>query len=363
MEHIWLDVDHQWEPEHVPVIGKVNYDDGEFDTFPERMGYTQDSLLRGLRREPFDATALSVIQEWLFFGLLQEVLTALGYPYQRSEFEKRIEGSTQIFATTSKLPAIMGAVSEICLKPLYANKDSDLNTVANQFRTDGREDNGREWLSMLPFEKQLIILEAIGYPSHWREERAQISRRLVSSNIFFQSYHRKRQQEDFDSSHAIKTAVCDAAMLLAASFYPFMNTLFDNFLKDLLIRGNTKSAWWRQRAMRNGMCPSKLTIVVMGFAELYIFTSMKWTAAGDYVDVSLGFACTECTSTVHGFLKLIGEAGLKDWGILRTMPCLLVNFAFWQMFCLEMHHAQPDSGLTPFAYRSIEHIAEKPSIV
>ncbi|KAI9670301.1 MAG: hypothetical protein M1831_006515 [Alyxoria varia] len=118
MDHFNLGDALERPTEEVPVLGLVQYDDGDFWTFPERCGYgSQEELRRAVFQvstvelEPSSSNAtlqhaLSTLQEWLFFGLLYEFCDLACVDGPRDEFIRVLEGGGKV-ACTEKLPGII----------------------------------------------------------------------------------------------------------------------------------------------------------------------------------------------------------------------------------------------------------------
>ena len=212
MEHVWLDVNLQTPPEQVPIIGRVEYDGGDFDAFPERMGWSEDTLASNLASGRGHPVLLSIVQEWLFFGFIQEILTILEYPYKRSDFEKRVDGDPQTYATTAKLPSMLKEIAEQGLAELYEYDNNILDQVAAQLKPDGNGTNGRAWLSSLPLEKQLICWTAVGQSPKWQHRRTEIGCRFTVPVTFFRRYMQLAESKYAGYSNRTVENVCDAAV-------------------------------------------------------------------------------------------------------------------------------------------------------
>jgi hypothetical protein len=76
MDHVLEIRDTTWAPVKVPCLSREPFDGLAFDSYPTRRGWDRDLLLRGdFTQHPPDSTA-AFLQDWLYFGVLYEVLGA-----------------------------------------------------------------------------------------------------------------------------------------------------------------------------------------------------------------------------------------------------------------------------------------------
>ena len=84
---------------------RFSYDDLDYNTFPNRSGYVVDSwgdfLEDDIARQPWPKT-LSMLQAWLYFGLLKGTL---GDQFREEDFIR--QSTASLFLDTSKLPDVL----------------------------------------------------------------------------------------------------------------------------------------------------------------------------------------------------------------------------------------------------------------
>ena len=74
MDHLRTISKPKYQPIQVPCLGLVPYDGLDFDTYPTRRGWNIDLLFAGDYSEHPDAEASEMLQDWLYFGTLQDIL-------------------------------------------------------------------------------------------------------------------------------------------------------------------------------------------------------------------------------------------------------------------------------------------------
>ncbi|KAI0376966.1 hypothetical protein F5Y04DRAFT_194439 [Hypomontagnella monticulosa] len=78
MDHIPLPSDPLYQPVVVPCLDPTPYEGNDFDAYPSRQGWDKTRLFAGdFSQHPADRTA-AFLQNWLYFGVLSEVLGDLG---------------------------------------------------------------------------------------------------------------------------------------------------------------------------------------------------------------------------------------------------------------------------------------------
>ena len=109
-------MDHLPIPEHcrsrqivVPYLGLVKYDFGEFEGFLSRLKYNKQQLLQMVRDEDTRPQAESILQEWLYFGILHLFSEVTRVPLDLQQFVKE-EDEKQV-VTSKDLPSYIVTVS------------------------------------------------------------------------------------------------------------------------------------------------------------------------------------------------------------------------------------------------------------
>lgn len=128
MDHLWIDKQAQRPPEQVPILGQVVYDGLGVSGFLERHGMDEEKLIQVIFQQAYEMRwggndhndsanesskqqdmdeyfgALSIFQEWAFFGLLIDFANGFGVRIDREELIKKDEFEHS--ACTEALPAI-----------------------------------------------------------------------------------------------------------------------------------------------------------------------------------------------------------------------------------------------------------------
>ena len=60
----------------VPYLGAPMYDGGDFNTYPQRVGWDQDKLWNNDLQGRSMQDAIAFLQTWIYFGLLYQVFGA-----------------------------------------------------------------------------------------------------------------------------------------------------------------------------------------------------------------------------------------------------------------------------------------------
>jgi hypothetical protein len=95
-----------WE---VPYIGNVRYDSQGFHGFLERNGWNEQRLLESFTQQKFHRFGQSVMQEWLYFGVLHEFADICQVPINLNEFVG-IGSDGRRIVTGKSLPEYMARV-------------------------------------------------------------------------------------------------------------------------------------------------------------------------------------------------------------------------------------------------------------
>ena len=88
----------------VPLIGALEYDGGEFHTYPERQGWSEDMIFtqRDFSGNPSKSIE-SFFQTWLYFGFLICTFRIVGISVETADF-LRISDEGKKIVTTERLP-------------------------------------------------------------------------------------------------------------------------------------------------------------------------------------------------------------------------------------------------------------------
>ncbi|KAK7947832.1 uncharacterized protein PG986_008718 [Apiospora aurea] len=104
MDHIQQPPDPLYAPIQVPRLDATPYDGQDFDGYPARQGWDESLLMVGhFSQFPAAATA-ALLQNWLYFGVLDEILGDLGAKANYSEHGQ---------VTTAKLDANLSTCMEL----------------------------------------------------------------------------------------------------------------------------------------------------------------------------------------------------------------------------------------------------------
>jgi hypothetical protein len=110
-------MDHLPIPEHcrvrqmvVPHLNLVKYDCHGFFNFLERLGRSEDKLLEMLHDETARPLAESILQEWLYFGVLHHFSDVCGVPLALGDFISVDEYEKKVVSSKS-WPRYLAAIS------------------------------------------------------------------------------------------------------------------------------------------------------------------------------------------------------------------------------------------------------------
>lgn len=318
MDHLLFDKETQLPSEDVPVFGVVKYDHGDWKTFPKRCGYTVQSLRIAAFPLPTEKSsfnqeqkagqlrALSVIQEWIFFGLLCEWSIMMGCIMFRHEFIMEKDGRQ--FVCTYKLHELLekvvwcqtASIFQLSRQhvqdsiPTYS--DGAIFTIAaRRFLRDGQK---------LSLPDRLSIYRML-VANHKTLTTVKRATSLVSTayTVLFDPKHKHEFKERItdDVVHFWLSAFSVLDMLNGTSRALDTSTLSYNFplecLPDFLI----------ERARSAGLCPSKLKSgIVDNPAGVYVASSTRRSSVRDHI------SCTRDRCTL-----------VKDTSILprHRYPC------------------------------------------
>lgn len=290
MDHLWLDKVAQQPPEQVPVLGLVKYDDSDFWTFPERCGYSQDSLKEAAFGTPKpihgggevskddQQLGLSVLQEWLFFGLLNETGRILGSSFCREQFIRTWNGSP--IASTKMLPTVLEeAIAPLMDASLRCDNPDAVDALAQTFILSDVDMEDPELLkqcfSHLTLLERIDMFSELPSKENTRigeelEDLARASRRFLERGFSY---------SDVISSFDESVSICISAFLLAETISEFASKVFS--ASSELIPPSLDDFWF-QRAMSNGRCPSRIFREAKSITEVYLATSMKSNYVEDH---------------------------------------------------------------------------------
>lgn len=123
------------EPIDIPYIGSLEYDGGDFLTYPQRKGWSENEL-NGEQsfgnRSPAEVEAF--FQAWLYFGCLISVFAVIGVEVKTSDFIRETD-TREKFITTSQLTRLLqGWVDKEMLKEefekqLHSEHPQDLDEL------------------------------------------------------------------------------------------------------------------------------------------------------------------------------------------------------------------------------------------
>lgn len=88
----------------IPLVDTLEYDGGDFDTYPERQGWDEDLIFtqRDFGQQPL-VVVESFFQRWLYFGFLICTFRIVGISVRTGDF-LRTSGEGKQIVTTEKLP-------------------------------------------------------------------------------------------------------------------------------------------------------------------------------------------------------------------------------------------------------------------
>ena len=97
MDHLELPRNPKHLPISIPFVARESYDGGEFESYPQRKGWT-DAEVAGSDgcTKPKDERA-SFIQTWLFFGLLS---TIFGSNFEQEDWIARTDPDHPVITNT-----------------------------------------------------------------------------------------------------------------------------------------------------------------------------------------------------------------------------------------------------------------------
>ena len=205
MEHLFQNLEQQSLPIKVPVLDLCRYDGHDFQTFPERHGYTPDDHLREavfVKRAAQDLEqenqpslssppqvrkyALSLVQEWLFFGLLVTFGKIFQITVRREDFIRVEEGIE--YHCTAKLVEIARQVLES-----YLGADLRLQysrrTLLERFKTRWKK-----------------ILEPRGSKRDTADDAAETEKTIQWTSLDFARYSDPARKEGKQLNFLIETA-------------------------------------------------------------------------------------------------------------------------------------------------------------
>ena len=282
MDHIWIDREAQKSPELVPVIAKVQYDNAEFDTFLRRCGVDADALKKSAFRfhGKSDSGAssvgeeqlqkLSIVQEWLFFGLINEVGRILGTKIQRADLIREIRGSQIIW--TANLPRVLEKAAEPILER-YLHRNSDkqdvYNVVSNWHgvKVSEAQNLQRYYKDLPPFQKlRLHWSTAFQETEHLGQLLQELSwkcRTFLRSCLSFSGS---------DEPAPLAVNIWVSAFVLAETIAEFAEKVFRVVRRPVRFKVDH---FWVRRALVNGLCPTKVFREVSNVTTLYLTTSIR----------------------------------------------------------------------------------------
>lgn len=114
MQHLWLDRDGLAEPDRVKLYDRVQYDGEGFTGFLDRLGIGKVGLLTRIdaqARQEVEGHSYdhnerdyltSVVQEWLFIGLVMDFFESVGHKIAREELIESVDGVQYLTTATLK---------------------------------------------------------------------------------------------------------------------------------------------------------------------------------------------------------------------------------------------------------------------
>ncbi|KAL4800769.1 hypothetical protein BDV19DRAFT_2807 [Aspergillus venezuelensis] len=176
MDYIETVSDSPYPEIDVPCLSLEEYDDSDFLTYPERAGWDVDRLLAGNFSQHEDAATL--LQDWLFFGVLWEVFGPLGKGAKHN-YIKQKEGYEHGVVTVASLDEQILELSSF-ITPLFHGENRDaaltvghrieacLRTVSRFCRMATCEGDPREGFSVWPLSPEIdLSIRALGQRLAW----------------------------------------------------------------------------------------------------------------------------------------------------------------------------------------------------
>ena len=356
MEHLILDPRVQGPPEQVPMLGLVEYDNVELWTFPWRCGYSNVGLkqtavpelkerwatesqakaitgskrsklfmigqsvvsrfsdsfervaesivpLRGERDGGDRWHALSVIQEWLFFGLLLEFGKIVDHPVYREDFIRvTAEGC---FISTEKVPDLIVPVVRRILRSVNCDGEDDVETplidqIKNYQSTVSEEEKQR----YVPRLEKIIRRASIYLYNCLGAERTAYESFAIPDEV---------------------TGTLEIAFAVVETLDQVTQHLFGT---SSVMNAPTIPDMWLERGRANGLCPNKLfrnqsllTSVTAQYLHTSIFSnhtrSHELCTKGEckeHWDLNrLPYHCANCDGDCeHVWLDATGQERMRD---------------------------------------------------
>ena len=225
MEHLQIhDSDLKIE---IPLVGTMEYDGGEFDSYPKRQGWDEEAIFT---QRDFSHASSAVVetffQTWLYFGFLICTFRIVGIPVQTADFLSTSSEGKKII-TTQRLPR-------------YIQQWREQYESAKV--RDGRDTKDEHWSNILK-----ILRIVYDYASRY-------------CNEYSKKFNNKSASLPSSQAYPISPQVSLSIIALGQAITSAATTIYKIPQADLQMPWGT-SSFLRKRLCDVGWCPKDISML------------------------------------------------------------------------------------------------------
>lgn len=275
MDHLWLDQDLQTRPDDIAYYepGALIYNTHEKEAWMQQVQPLLQLPL--VANAHHDQNVRVVLQEFLFFGFLDEFCRLMGTPFHRTDFIA-LKGDNFVL-TTAKLHLLCEAAFRTRVSALVGDQDPILVEM---------------FLGGLTLPQQVVMMNSIQRPSEDYELQKTIEGLLA---LWAQSltYHIRRWSKVYPDPLPL-LSYCIMLESLTRIF-DFEFGLLGHSTRDVELTDNGSfDHLWLQRCRSTGICPQRIEGLMLHglpMSQLYMATSIIAHPASNHENCGFGRFC------------------------------------------------------------------------
>ena len=299
MDHIWLDKEAQEEPELVPLYGEAPPNHGDIVTYPLEFGLKPRDLIRMVIEEsslPNPNTTLinSLVQEWLFFGLLKQYFRISGLDVQRSDFITERDG--RLVVTTAQLGHMTQGIMYLRLQRIHhammsGGSDRPDQSLVRIFQQEEPGDRQTKEDDRLAFGELPELLNAV----------QRILKTLLLNNVLL------------DGPNVFSNVIMVESLQTVAETVHQCRVDVSTIPKQHI---------WQTRFQCRGLCQVPL---LDGNTEIYMAASLQAVDRGDHSHCTMTGPCIASNQTIQLPLHTVACGGVCRTIALTTEDLLALE--------------------------------------